>query len=400
MIGTAWRWSARRRLAVKATETVDHDRDRDIGNVRIVGAVGAVVALTALALSACTTPTHAPQAVRPQWVYAGPAIVLKQHPRHTTDDGNAASTALRRAPVTATATLRYFNAKRAEVGLPPLRDDNAIHIAAVAHARYLLANHTFGHSETAGAPGFTGTDVTARINRLRVVDGASEVVSMQSNGRPESEAIAQLFASPYHRGVILFDWLHAGAAVSGNVADRVDMADSGTGAARSMSTLGSDATAQLAVVDFADFGQAIASNELIAYPFDGQTDAPVAWTDDELPDPMGDDMGYRGRRIGYPITLSGGPNAHIALQRVDLLDQAGHTVRCHIAALTPADRLRNTAVCTPLDPLRAQTAYTVRAVGLLKEGRYIVDVPFDLTWHFRTGNANADDTGAADNATD
>ena len=80
----------------------------------------------------------------------------------------------------------------------------------------------------------------------------------------------------------------------------------------------------------------------------------------EQPYPMGADGRYRGQVLGFPITLSGGPNAHIELRNVDLRDQRGKKVPCKIAPLTATAAARNTAVCTPYEPLRTGMLYRSR----------------------------------------
>ncbi|MEM5342867.1 Ig-like domain-containing protein [Paraburkholderia azotifigens] len=97
---------------------------------------------------------------------------------------------------------------------------------------------------------------------------------------------------------------------------------------------------------------------------------------------MGTRSRYRGQVLGFPITLSGGPNAHIELNRVDLLDQRGKKVACRIAPLTLADAARNTAICTPYEPLRAATRYSVHVLGEVSQLGKVM--PFDLAWAFTT----------------
>ena len=101
----------------------------------------------------------------------------------------------------------------------------------------------------------------------------------------------------------------------------------------------------------------------------------------EQPYPMGADGRYRGQVLGFPIALSGGPNAHIELRNVDLRDQRGKKVPCKIAPLTATAAARNTAVCTPYEPLRTGMLY-VHANGRI--GQLGRNAPFDLAWTFTT----------------
>ncbi|QCP54943.1 CAP domain-containing protein [Trinickia violacea] len=301
------------------------------------------------ALAGCAT--YQPTAGEPTAAaYTGPPITLREvHGAHTRPA--IASTAHRSA-------IDFINARRAEVGLPAIARDSHVAAAAADHARYLDLNHSGTHDELAGNPGFTGVDVISRVRLHTPAYGASEVLAVYGGPRGVDSPIEEIFASPYHRGAIFFDWARAGEA-------RV---------------VGASA---ITVVDFADIAPALSDTQLVAYPYDGQRDAPIAWTDNEQPDPMGPNSGYQGQTLGFPITLSGGPSAHIELTTVDVRDGRGHRVRCHIAALTSADTARNTAICTPFEPLRPGVHYIVRATGRLTQ-RNFANAPFNLEWGFTT----------------
>ena len=189
--------------------------------------------------------------------------------------------------------------------------------------------------------------------------GASEVFAVYGGQQVPALPIEEIFASPYHRGAMLYDWARAGEAVA-------------TG------------DSQITVVDFADPKPAIGDTELVVYPYDGQKDAPLSWQNIELPDPMGPDSRYRGALLGYPLTVSGGTNAHISLEKFELRDGRGKLVRCQIAPVTSADTGRNTAVCTPFSPLRPNTIYTAHATGRLTQAFGVANAPFDIQWSFAT----------------
>jgi hypothetical protein len=336
------------------------------------GAAVTSVALAALALAACSTADDLRVGESVAQPYAGPVITL-----HPTGEVDApASIAVLTAAGAASKTdgaftpagdqgdataLAYLNARRQQAGLSPLAPDPGVTSAAAAHARYLAMNSEQGHAETTGATGFSGADVTSRVRRYTPTYGAGEVLSVVGGYSPEDpgSAMDEIFSAPYHRGVILFDWGRAGAAKD---------AGSTAGGTRRMVT----------VVDFADVGVTQPDNELIAWPYDGEQDVPPSWIDIEQPDPMGL-PGYAGQTLGYPITLSGGPGAHITLSTLDLRDATGTRVACHIAALTPADAGRNTATCTPYRPLKPGTRY----VGELTQPTF-ARAPFDLKWSFTT----------------
>ncbi|MGF6440349.1 CAP domain-containing protein [Paraburkholderia youngii] len=319
------------------------------------------ILLACALLAACATKPTPPVAEHP---YTGPRITL-----HPAPGAAALATMSGASPQSA---IEYLNDRRAELGLMPIATDELVAKAAAAHARYLEVNRATGHDERAELPGFTGADVTARVRALTEVTGASEVFAIYGGQHPPDLPVAEIFASPYHRGAMLYDWARAGEAVlSGDSA--------------------------ITVVDFADPAPVVTSTELVAYPYPGQTDAPLSWTDDENPDPMGPESRYRGAVLGMPLTLSGGTNAHVDLASFELRDARGKIVRCHIAPRTPVESGRNTAVCTPYEPLKPGMHYTAHATGRLSQIYGASDVPFDLTWTFSTitpqSTASATTTG-------
>jgi uncharacterized protein YkwD len=312
----------------------------------------AALLATAIGVAGCASPRHdaTPAAVP----YTGVPISL-----HPAPGARAVNASLDRS------SLAYITARRAEVGLPPIAADRDVAAAAAAHANYLRLNSAHGHDELVGAQGFTGVDVTARVRLHTPTYGASEVLSVFGGVQQPAAAIAEIFASPFHRGSILFDWARAGESVGGP-------------------------NAGITVVDFADIAPVLTDTELVAYPYDGQTDAPLSWTDIEQPDPMGANSGYFGAVVGYPITLSGSANAHIELTALELTDTRGKRVTCRIAPLSAADAGRNTAVCTPRVPLAAATRYAVHATGFVTQSASAAKAPFDLRWRFATVPASED----------
>ncbi|ACC75394.1 CAP domain-containing protein [Paraburkholderia phymatum] len=295
-------------------------------------------------LTGCTN--KAARIDRAEPIYSGPPVQLRRAP----GSSNA-------VPTDHKTALDYVNARREEAGLPLIAVDGKLAAAAADHARYLELNRVATHDEVPGKPGFTGTAIMTRVRRHTAADGVSEILAVSGEPRSVGASIEAIFSSPYHRGAILFDWARAGEA--------------SIGGARAVT-----------VVDFADIAPALADTELVAWPYDGQREVPTAWVNNEQPDPMGTDARYRGQVLGFPITLSGGPNAHIDLRSVDLRDQRGRKVACKIAPLTAADAARNTAICTPYEPLRTATRYTVRVIGEVAQPGKVR--PFDLAWAFTT----------------
>ncbi|WP_234775562.1 CAP domain-containing protein [Paraburkholderia tropica] len=300
-------------------------------------------------LNACATKPALPQVS--EQPYTAPRITLHTAP------GPAALAILPADPVP--TAISYLNARRAELGLSAIAADPLVAEAAAAHAHYLEVNRASSHDESAGLPGFSGTDVTTRVRQHTETTGASEVFAVYGGQRVPALPIEEIFDSPYHRGAMLYDWARAGEAVASG-------------------------DSQITVVDFADPKPAIGDTELVVYSYDGQKDAPLSWQNIEQPDPMGPNSRYRGALLGYPLTVSGGTNAHILLEKFELRDGRGKPVSCQIAPLTSADTGRNTAVCTPFTPLRPGTTYTAHATGRLTQQFGVANAPFDVRWSFAT----------------
>jgi hypothetical protein len=92
---------------------------------------------------------------------------------------------------------------RAMVGLPAVDCAATLAGAAHAHAGYLAQNGEFGHTETKGRPGFTGTSVSARVEAAEF-DGETdgEVLSSQVGAASIDSEFGYL-NSVYHRAMLL-----------------------------------------------------------------------------------------------------------------------------------------------------------------------------------------------------
>lgn len=149
--------------------------------------IHAALLATAIGVAGCASQRQdaTPAAVPP---YTGVPISL-----HPAPGEHAVNASLDRS------SLAYINARRAEVGLPPIVADRDVAAAAAAHASYLRLNSAHGHDEVVGAQGFTGVDVTARVRLHTPTYGASEVLSVVGGAQQPASAIADIFAAPLHR---------------------------------------------------------------------------------------------------------------------------------------------------------------------------------------------------------
>ncbi|SOZ37492.1 CAP domain-containing protein [Cupriavidus neocaledonicus] len=271
------------------------------------------------------------------------------------------------------AGLCYANYRREQVGLAPLAARDPLNAAAQAHTDYMLANATLTHDESSGNPGYTGATAHERIQAAYPTDATAEVVAganrwtsvanAQLSMSPKDALVSDLVDAPFHRAALLGSYGSAGSGF----AERVGANGSGTSAS------------YYQTVDLADRVKGGNDNQMVAYPFDGQSDVPVNWVNTESPNPA---PGYENRTMGYPVSLQA-INASLQFDADNFVitDAQGANVDCikvdsRAAGLSSA--ARGLAVCTPVAPLASQQRYTVRVTGRLGAQ------PVDLSWSFTT----------------
>jgi hypothetical protein len=99
-----------------------------------------------------------------------------------------------------------FNAQRARAGLAPVKYDAAIAHGCAKHLRYLRLNHTIGHGEKRGRPGYTRAG--AKAGRIAV---------LSFNPQRWSAARSPWEGAPAHLGLMFTPRLvRAGGADNGN----------------------------------------------------------------------------------------------------------------------------------------------------------------------------------------
>jgi uncharacterized protein YkwD len=272
-----------------------------------------------------------------------------------------------------TAGLCYANFRRMQVGLPALEAQGAIGVAAQNHSNYMLWNKTLGHSEDPSLRGFTGASPDARVQAQHQTDAIGEVVGGATKWSSDPNAVlnlasndvlvSELFDAPFHRTVLLGSFKSAGS-----------------GYAEERSTAAGGASASFyQTVDLADATMPGTSNQMVAYPYAGQTDAPSSWVNTESPNPA---PGYTNRTLGYPVTLQAVDNSQVLnADSFVLTDAQGNNVNClKVDARTAnlAADAAGIAICTPLAPLAASTRYNVTVSGSLG-GK-----PLNVSWAFTT----------------
>lgn len=272
-----------------------------------------------------------------------------------------------------TAGLCYANFRRMQVGLPALEAQGAIGVAAQNHSNYMLWNKTLGHSEDPALRGFTGASPDVRVQAQYQTDAMAEVVGDATKWSSDPNAVlnlssndvlvSELFDAPFHRIALLGSFKSAGS-----------------GYAEQRSTAAGGATASFyQTVDLADATMPGTGNQMVAYPFAGQTDAPSSWVNTESPNPA---PGYQNQTLGYPITLQAIDSSLVLnADTFVLTDAQGNNVNCLKVDARSANLAADAAgiaICTPLAPLAAASKYNVKVTGSLG-GK-----PLNLSWSFTT----------------
>lgn len=165
--------------------------------------------------------------------------------------------------------LNLLNEVRAKSGVQPLKLNQAINQAAQSHAKYynLHKDDLSGlkaHSEYEGTTGFTGKTPGERLKAAgwvfskKIYTSAGEVMHFGQSS--SSGAVQGWLDTAYHRNILLGpDFQEVGFGLE-------------------------DGTA------VANFGRistyAVTMGDMAVYPYDGQTDVPVGFYGNEIPDPL------------------------------------------------------------------------------------------------------------------
>lgn len=272
------------------------------------------------------------------------------------------------------AGLCYANYRREQVGLAPLTARDALNTVAQNHTAYMLANNTLTHDEQSGKTGYTGAAPNDRIQAAYPTNATAEVVAganrwtSQANAAlsmtPKDQLVVDLMDAPFHRSALLGSYGSAGSGF----AESVGAGSSGGTQAYYFQT-----------IDLADRSQGGADNQMVAYPYNGQTDVPVSWVNNESPNPA---PAYAGQTMGYPVSVQAvNTGLTFNADTFSIADASGNAVACEkVDARTSgmSSAARGLAICTPRTPLASKTRYNVTVSGTLN-GQGV-----NLNWSFTT----------------
>lgn len=264
-------------------------------------------------------------------------------------------------------SLAFVNYQRAQVGLPAVTQNAAVASAAANHSLYLYDNNQVGHYETAGLPGYTGNSPAERIDAAYSSNEAGEILIAYLGIKAfpsSSQPIQALFEAPFHRGVALFDYAVAGVGYkqSGNTAKVSAM-----------------------TMDFAGQQPKLGITQMIASPYNGQTNVDTSWYANESPSPFEANIAYENTVVGHPILLTGGMGSSLSVSSFTLATAAGVNVPCQKMDESVYSEAAGMATCTPYAPLTPSTSYIATAVGTVTKSGLSAQA-FNLQWEFTTAS--------------
>jgi tetratricopeptide (TPR) repeat protein len=252
--------------------------------------------------------------------------------------------------------LNTVNDYRAKAKLPPVHLDDHISQGAESHSYWWLFNLSLPeskglgiHREASGTPGYSGVTMHDRAVHFGFPSnfGMAEVIDHE--GTPAA-AVSVWIDSVYHRFPLMSPLL-----------DAVGFGES-LGGGLPMETM-----------DMSFKNESGDARFMVPYPAEGQSDAPLVFTGNELPDPV--PGGYKSP-TGYPITVNFNPFGTIVVSGSSLKDGAGADVPFY--QLPPTKAEENVLTILPKSPLKPGTTYQVHVTGTISGGGFTKD------WSFST----------------
>ncbi len=261
----------------------------------------------------------------------------------------------------ATDGLNWFNYRRQQLGIQPLRRNAQVDTAAQHHSNYQKINDEVTHEQDPSKPGFTGVNLFDRLTaaNYRFTQGSyayGEVISAtpDSSGAKAAES---LIAAIYHRFLVFEPMFsEAGAAVAivpgGYMYFTTNFTANGL-----------------------DYSKGLPSGGVVTYPFANQIGVPGNFfSDQEVPDPV-----PNRNEVGYPISVHANIDASIVIQSFTVQPRGG--VPLAVATVTSAQSGNSgpsAVAIVPLNVLQPATTYDVRFNG--SAGAQTIS----RTWSFTT----------------
>lgn len=186
-------------------------------------------------------------------------------------------------------SLNYLNDIREKMGLQQLKLNPYLTKAAENHAKYLVANNETGHNQKEGNKYFTSISHPGRIEAAGggIGNNTSEIISYSTND--PAEIIDGFLDTAFHRAPLT----------------NYEAYEFGLGLV--------DNTAVILIGD-----KDIESNQLVVYPYDGQTDVGIGFYGNENPNPL---KFFDIEKSGYIISFQ--DNVTALFTNVTITDSKG-----------------------------------------------------------------------------
>lgn len=251
-----------------------------------------------------------------------------------------------------TAALAAVNRYRRIAGLSLVSASSLIHQSALAHAFYTFFNGNSSsirdlgiHKEVKDGQGYTGDNVLTRAEHFGYpVMSMAEVITHRND---PAGAISDWVDSVYHRIPLL----------------RADLQELGYGDAY----LG-PLTVQVMDLSYKER----TTGRVIVYPAADQTNVPVAFNGNEIPDPA-PNAAYP---IGYPVTATFDRNSSVKVSSFHFRDPSGNDVAG--ISLMPGPETENSFAFLANTPLQPSAVYSMELGGTIN------GLAFHRLWRFTT----------------
>ena len=265
---------------------------------------------------------------------------------------------------TSTDGFNRFNYRRQQMGLAALTRNTKIDTSAQGHSNYQKINDTITHVQTMGNPGFTGTDVLARLNAAqynftsKTGYAYGEVISASGDLSGINNA-EDLVTAIYHRFVIFEPkFREAGAGSAGLSASGYNFF----------------------TVEFAADGLTggVGKGQIALYPYANQTAITTVFPHkQETPDPVPDQT---QTYVGYPVSVHADIDTDVTVSTFTIQPRGGQALATRLLshATDPIETPTSAASIIPLSPLASATTYDVQFIGSVS------GMPVARVWSFTT----------------
>lgn len=280
--------------------------------------------------------------------------------------------------------FNYFNDLRTTLGLGKLSYSAELDKASLNHSTYIKLNQVGGFSETVGRPGFTGATLADRVIQAGYTDKLTGlgVSGGLAFGNSKLGALKSLLNSVYHRRILLQQmWTDVGSSM---MCISVDNTNCNRGANGEVIP----DFLSMTVAHKNNVLQRNASDFLMTYPMDKNTDVPISMVGETTnPFPQYPD-GLVWGKVGYPIEIAVEDSQTISVQTFTITEEGSTSPLAATMMTSQSDPNRlitkNEAFLIANTALKPMTKYTVTFVGTATTPGSKVIRSINKVWSFTT----------------